>query len=211
VLSELEGLTGFALTWRPKATPSGRFWWVLGRSEPRTNGTESGSWPTATAKDEASSGAAAYSTESGQHPGTTLTDAANGLWATASATDYKGSVQGETLEGRRGMARGVRLPEQIARFGPPALEKRSTSGKSPDWPTLDVGAVTGGRSARGQSKPGRQSTLAATGQRGTLNSRWVAQLMGYPSDWLDVGTERLSKLWATAWSRKSSRPSGGRS
>jgi hypothetical protein len=37
-------------------------------------------WPTATRQDSAQSGAAAYSTESGRHPGTTLTDAASGLW-----------------------------------------------------------------------------------------------------------------------------------
>lgn len=47
--------------------------------------------------------------------------------------------------------------------------------------------------------------------RGVLNSRWVAQLMGYPSDWLDVPTESLSKLWATPSSRRLSRPLGGRS
>ena len=34
-------------------------------------------WPTSTAMDSRASGAAGYSTESGRHPGTTLTDAAN--------------------------------------------------------------------------------------------------------------------------------------
>lgn len=39
-------------------------------------------WPTPTAKDEIGSGAAAYSTASGRHAGTTLTDAAvRGIWA----------------------------------------------------------------------------------------------------------------------------------
>src|SRR5512137_294660 len=45
VLSVLEGWTGFVLTWRPKGTPSGRFWWVLGQSEPRTSGSGFGSSP----------------------------------------------------------------------------------------------------------------------------------------------------------------------
>src|SRR5512137_2872298 len=71
VLSVLEGWTGCVLTWRAKGTPSGRFWWVLGRSERPTSGSESGSWPTATAMDSIGSGAAGYSTESGRHPGTT--------------------------------------------------------------------------------------------------------------------------------------------
>jgi len=40
-----------------------------------TNLNEAVLWPTPTAQDAASFGAAAYSTESGRHPGTTLTDA----------------------------------------------------------------------------------------------------------------------------------------
>jgi len=46
-------------------------------------------WPTATSSID--SGSAAYSTESGRHPGTTLTDAANGLWASPQARDWKDS------------------------------------------------------------------------------------------------------------------------
>ena len=49
----------------------------------RTSEPESSCWPTATSKDSASSGAAAYSTESGRHSGTTLTDAARN-WHTPS-------------------------------------------------------------------------------------------------------------------------------
>jgi len=200
VLCALEGLTECALTWRLKATPSGRLWWVLGRSERRTRGTGSGSWPTAhgmdnegnprkngptenelgravtrewptaTAKDKAASSATNYSTESGRHPGTTLTDAANGLWASPQARDWKDG--GPTQGNRKSRNLGTQ-----AYAGPPAPESPSTSGKSRD----------------------------------SLNSRWVGQLMGFPSDWLDVGTESLSKLSETAWSRKSLRPSGRRS
>ena len=290
VLSELEALTGYALTWRAKDTPSGRFWWVLGRSEPRTDASESGSsrdgWPTpnvgekdcspehwdrrqqekaaaginlqksllvearrswttptrddaggrstryrqggtslsaqsqrsarptATAEDARASGAAGYSTESGRHPGTTLTDAANGLWASPQARDWKdsGPTQGNrkspnlgtqahfpTPKASDGRSKGTGgTPDHgldaMARAGLLDPESSSTSGKSRDWPTPDVGAVTGGRSARGQSKPGRQSTLAATGQRGVLNSRWVAQLMGYPPDWCDLPDDVIEKL-----------------
>lgn len=43
--------------------------------------------------------------------------ARHGLWPTPAASDYKGSVTGETLEKRRHMVRGVRLPEQVARRG----------------------------------------------------------------------------------------------
>ena len=91
-------------------------------------------WPTATATDAKVSGAAGYSTESGRHSGTTLTDA---------------------TVGPRG----------------PAL--RSTTGKN----------------------------------RARLNHRWVAQLMGFPSDWLEGIDVPPSKPSATASSRKSSKPS----
>jgi hypothetical protein len=43
------------------------------------------SWPTPTRQDAASSGAAGYSTESGRHSGTTLTDAARAAWPTPMA------------------------------------------------------------------------------------------------------------------------------
>jgi hypothetical protein len=43
--------------------------------------------------------------------------------------------------------------------------------------------------------------------RGSLNSAWVAQLMGYPSDWCDLPTETLSALSATPSSRKSRKSS----
>lgn len=41
------------------------------------------------------------------------------------------------------------------------------------------------------------------GPKQRLNARWVLQLMGAPSDWLDIGVERLSRLLATRSSRKS--------
>lgn len=44
-------------------------------------------------------------------------------------------------------------------------------------------------------------------RRGSLNSAWVAQLQGYPSDWCALPTETLSRLTATRSSPKSSRRS----
>lgn len=43
LLSELGGLTRCSLLWKPVGTPSGRPWWVLSMSEPRTGGTRSSS------------------------------------------------------------------------------------------------------------------------------------------------------------------------
>jgi len=57
----------------------------------RTNESDSSYWPTRTASDAKQSGAAAYSTESGRHSGTTLTDATvrASRWATPTARDWK--------------------------------------------------------------------------------------------------------------------------
>lgn len=65
-------------------------------------------WPTATATDAKASGAAGYSTDSGRHSGTTLTDAAvrfptwpvDALWATATARDWKSGEHSEATAER---------------------------------------------------------------------------------------------------------------
>jgi hypothetical protein len=239
-----------------KDTPSGRLWWVLGRSGLRTGESASGSWPTAraedkeacgahvsrgtaetltaaarmwptvtqpygnnrgggagrvgpirpslagsvrewptsTAADGVGSGAAGYSTESGRHPGTTLTDAANGLWASPASRDWRGDSHAPAAQNRHSPC----LPAHV---GLVDQESPSTSGKSRDWPTSQARDWKG---PQGRAYKGESMDLPATDGRGTLNSRWVVQLMGYPSDWLDVGTESLSRLWGTRSSRKSS-------
>ena len=65
------------------------------------------SWPTPTRQDAASSGAAGYSTESGRHSGTTLTDAARAAWPTpmAGTPAQKGyNEAGNTDSGRKTVA-----------------------------------------------------------------------------------------------------------
>lgn len=54
-----------------------------------------GAWPTPTATDAKASGAAAYSTASGRHAGTTLTDAAVRLWPTPCTSDSKRTESGD--------------------------------------------------------------------------------------------------------------------
>lgn len=68
----------------------------------RTGGNGSSSWPTSTGTDAKSSGASGYSTESGRHSGTTLTDAIR-EWPTPSAEPY-GTNQGGGM-GRVGPVR----------------------------------------------------------------------------------------------------------
>lgn len=61
------------------------------KCQPTLMGAVNRLWPTETAQDSRGSGAAGYSTESGRHPGTTLTDAASGLWATPRERDHHAS------------------------------------------------------------------------------------------------------------------------
>lgn len=69
----------------------------------RTHGDGSSCWPTATSMDANSSGAWAYSTESGRHAGTTLTDAAVRLWATPTARGWKDGFDPAEAEPTNGL------------------------------------------------------------------------------------------------------------
>ena len=170
-------------------------------------------WPTATSQDSQQSGAAAYDTSSGRHAGTTLTDAARGLWARPQARDWKGPVG--ICESRQG---ADLLPDQAKRAGLLDQGSHSGSGKSRDlWPSPNAALADGGHGTKNCSETGRKpdgtkasvdlSDMAKrkTPSRGQLNSRWVAQLMGYPSDWCDLPVEQiemLSKRTATRSSRR---------
>lgn len=169
---ELEALTPYSLTWKMRVTPAGRPWWVLGQSGLRTDGIAPGfsdsneEWPTPSATPYGSSnngvlrhgGVTPLGTESGRHPGTTLTDAtvgARGNWPTPQAHDGTHGPSGAETRARGG--REFCLPSVVGQQDP---ENSSTNGKSP------------GSSPEVRSLPRR------------LNSSWVAQLMGYPRTWL---------------------------
>jgi hypothetical protein len=155
-------------------------------------------WPTATSGDERQTGAAAYSTESGRHSGTTLTDAANGLWARPQARDWKDS--GPT----QGARHSFNLGSQIA-AGRLAPDSPSSSGKRRGWPSARVGMDRLGEAhysrGRGNIEEEVGAEEAAKGNRGSLNPAWVSQLMGFPTGWLaaspPVTAARRSKPLAT--------------
>src|SRR5215471_12879977 len=106
----------------------------LRTSELPTCGSASSSWPTATLDDAKSSGSAAYSTESGRHSGTTLTDAIR-MWPTASSCIANDGETPETWEARRqqNLAKGYNGNGQ----GTPLTIAAMT------WPTPE--AASGGR------------------------------------------------------------------
>lgn len=157
-------LTSAARAWpTPEAADGSRGSLTHMRGNPTLKGAAM--WPTATAGDAKASGAAAYSTASGRHSGTTLTDAAYGLWASPQARDWKSGHAQKTTEELYGK-RAAPLSHQAVNWQTPnakdsdnagspnrpaltaqaraqavnsagllALESPSTLGKRQDWPT----------------------------------------------------------------------------
>lgn len=80
------------------------------------------SWPTTTTRDEASSGSANYSTDSGRHSGTTLTDAVRG-WPTPNVPNGGRSTDHAEREGNTLYHNGKKVQE--------GLEATSRNWKTP--------------------------------------------------------------------------------
>jgi len=126
----------------------------------RTVARESSYWPTTTTTDAKASGAAGYSTESGRHSGTTLTDAAVRRWPTPQAHDCHTPKTPEQIETMRAKGAGVRnLNESAVHWPTPCAadgERRSeTLMRGEGNPTL-LGA------ARNCASPAASSTTSAT-------------------------------------------------
>jgi len=131
-------------------------------------------WPTPTASDANSAGSADYSTESGRHTGTTLTDAIRKLWATPTAqitneaedvTAWHARRDRVKATGINGNGMGEPLTIQARSFRPaPAT---STGGPNGSPPAL------------------------------VLNPQFVEALMGYPVGWtVSTGSEPLETPWS---------------
>lgn len=140
----------------------------LPKPDTRTVATGSSSWPTAVAGDSKSCGAAGYSTASGRHSGTTLTDACH-QWPTPSGLaggqrSRGGSRKNELLLG--GAAANWATPT--------ARNYKDGADPSPNAPT---NALLGRQAPRvtGQMSP------SSTGRR--LNPWFVEWLMSFPAGW----------------------------
>ena len=169
LLSELAALTTYSVRWNRKATPAGRPWWVRGPSERRTEGTESGLWPTPGAS-KASSDTTLMCSGDGRTTPNKLGWAAV-FWSTPRACDA--DKAGSPREKQRGD-----LQAQCRWWATPLAS---------DWRSTKASEATmakGGRPLREQVGQLDRENRSTHGNRpGLLNPLWVLQLMGYPVSW----------------------------
>jgi hypothetical protein len=165
------------------------------------------SWPTPTRQDAASSGAAGYSTESGRHSGTTLTDAARTAWATPSARDFKSESATDAFNEKRwSHPRGKPLSAEVtlASWATPRASDANGTGAHGDGgmdmrtlaalvaPQMSLQELSpeNRQARRGLpaapliSGPLATGSPALTEKRGQLNPDFSRWLMGYPVEWL---------------------------
>jgi hypothetical protein len=181
-------------------------------------------WPTATAGGSKGSGAAAYSTESGRHSGTTLTDATK-AWPTPLAHDANGPGDPKRV-GRFGTKAGGRnLNDEAAAWATPTASdyksetpeirpghspplsrqallpgsgSESTQEPGRQWMTPRVANIKGSEKRRASSENHSIDSQArevwAENLKARLNPDFVEWLMGLPHGWTD------SECSETAWS-----------
>jgi hypothetical protein len=140
-------------------------------------------WPTPTASDAKSSGAAGYPTTATHHSGTTLTDAIV-RWPTPTARDWKdgggiavtsGKVPTNGLLGRAVFKTPTAAPWSHGGGGG-ELQKQINR-----FPTPTASDGSGGPGNSGREGGENLRTVAG----GALNPTWVEWLMGFPLGWTD--------------------------
>lgn len=158
---------------------------------------EACNWPTPRAEDSEQSGMSHARAAEGIAD--TLT-AAGRQWTTPQAHDAQGTPTA-SRHGRYGSKHGGRnLPDQIAAdqaWNTPSAQDAKNATLPP--------SLRGRDSVVGQCLQDHTSTRGKP--RGSLNPKWVAQLMGYPDGWLAISDEAGSRLSATRSSPSASRSS----
>jgi hypothetical protein len=89
----------------------------------------------------------------------------------------------------------------------PGLQQASREWNTPTAGCADAGATSRSGKRKGELLLGGQAR-SNTATRGVLNSRWVLQLLGAPSNWCDLDDDTTARLFeqrATVASRKSSK------
>lgn len=189
LLSALAARTGCSATWSEAATPARRSWWVLTTLAHRTGGNGCGSlaWQTPTA----GCATGGNGTRSGARSGELLLtgqarhEAAN--WPTPRSADA------EQAGGHRGTP--DTLTAATRTWNTPSAQDAKNLTLPPSQTQRDpvVGQLL------------RESPSTIGKPHGSLSSKWVLQLQGYPDGWLDLPTNTLSTLSETRKSRRSSK------
>ena len=181
------------LTWKVKATPLNRLLFQLAPSMPRTEGIESGLWPTPDQRGFTNDGSVealrkkassreewrAMSHRVGKKKHDRLwptpmkaDDPRNGLWATPNTMDSLPPRSEEAMQKhmdhpkRRGQIKPENLRDQVKMLPTPRTQMTRTT-----------------KEDRGKSN---LEELVGQGENGTLNPNWVEWLMGYPTGWTDL-------------------------
>lgn len=155
-----------------------------------TSDTDSSLWPIATAGDGKASGAAGYSTDSGRHSGTTLTDAMR-MWATPATSMCAGFTKDDEKRkakssgGHRRGHQGNELGRQVN-----------------DWATPTARDCKGPMHNHRQGGDDLSRQAVTTTQAGStggmdLNPEFVEMLMGFPRGWTDY--TRLAMRSCLRW------------
>jgi hypothetical protein len=99
-------------------------------------------------------------------------------WPTPVARDWRNDGDAPSAQARKSpcLSAAVEIAD-----GRPAPESSNTPGKSPALWTTPCADDTGAR----KGKYAQGGTALSAQVKARLNHRWVAQLMGFPSDWLD--------------------------